>query len=95
MIEGMRNRHLDFLGQNIICQFKNEKLKLELKQCAKEIGCHIWEAEPGSCDIVAIPAMISIIDRRTVGKDAWNIYMKACKDGMDDPPCLIIDSLKN
>jgi hypothetical protein len=91
MNEGTRREDAYYLGQNIFAQFTHGKLWVELKNCAKEIGCHIWDGEPGSTDILALSAIIVIVDRRTIGKEEWQIY---CREFFDDAPCLIIDNLK-
>lgn len=80
-----------FLGQNIFAQFNHTKLWVALEKCAKEIGCHIWDGEPGSPDILALSAFIVIVDRRSIGKEEWQIY---CREFFDDAPCLIVDNLK-
>ena len=95
MTTGVRREDVYSLGQTIFCQFNNKILKLALEECAKEIGCHIWNGAPGSPDIVAIPAFIVIVDRQTVGKELWSDYVKFCEEVDDDVPCLIVDSLKD
>ena len=80
-----------FLGQFIFAQFNHPKLWVALKKCAKEIGCHILEGEPDSPDILALSALIVIVDRRIIGIEEWQIY---CREFFDDAPCLIVDNLK-
>jgi hypothetical protein len=80
-----------FLGQHIFAQFNHPELWVALEKCAKEIGCHIWDGEPGSPDILALSAFIVIVDRRSIGKEEWQIY---CREFFDDAPCLIVDNLK-
>jgi hypothetical protein len=95
MSSGVRRQDTYSLGQTIFCQFNHKMLKAAVKECAKDIGCHIWNGEPGSPDIIAIPSFIKIIDRRTVGKEFWKDYVEYCKEVDDNEPCMIVDAIKD
>jgi hypothetical protein len=79
----------------IFAQFENEELKRALEECAQEIDCKIWYGEPGSPDIVAIGHFVEVIEWPLLGKEIWDLYLKYCKETIDDDtPCIIIDNNK-
>jgi len=81
--------------RTIFCQVFHEGLKSALEQCAKEIACYVYQGEPGSLDIVAIPAFVIIVDRARVGVEEWKTYVEYSDEAWDDVPCLIVDTMKN
>ena len=77
--------------RTIFCQFENPTLKKEIEQLAKGLSCRVYHGEPGSFDIIGIPYFVSIVDRRVVGRQAWETYLEYCRETGDKTPCLIID----
>jgi hypothetical protein len=79
------------LDKTIFCQFDNPNLKREIEKLAKDLGCRVYHGEPGSFDIIGVPYFVSIVERRLVGKQAWETYLEYCRNTGDKTPCLIID----
>jgi hypothetical protein len=79
------------LDRTIFCQFDNLILKGEIEKLARDLGCRVVHGEPGSFDIIGVPCFISIVDRRVVGRLAWETFLDYRQETGDQTPCLIID----
>jgi hypothetical protein len=55
----------------------------------------VYHGERGSLDIIAIPALVVIVDRACVGVKEWKSYVGYCDEAWEDVPCLIVDKMKN
>jgi len=75
----------------IFAKFDNDALAAALEKCAKRIGCSVFWGEDPS-DIIAIPFLVGVIDRRSLGEGAWQSYLEYLEEVFDEK--LIIDDGK-
>jgi hypothetical protein len=90
--KGLQGYRLD---RTIFCQFDNEPLNSEIEKIANDLGCRVFHGDPGSFDIIGVPCFISIVDRRLVGRLAWDTFLGYRRETGDHTPCLVIDSRGN
>ena len=88
-------------SQTIFTIFDNEELKSALKKWARDNGCQITIGE-NIPDIVAIPFFACVIDRKVIGKEAWELYLEYRQVDGDDPDyvplfkaCIIVDGIRD
>ena len=79
------------LDKTIFCQFDNARLKGEIEKLAEDLGCRVYTGESGTFDIIGVPYFVSVVDRRLIGRQAWETYLEYCRVTGDQTPCLIID----
>lgn len=79
------------LDRTIFCQFDNPALKREIEKLANGLGCRVYYGKPDTFDIIGVPYFVAIIDRKLVGREAWEAYLEYCRQTGDQTPCLIID----
>jgi len=69
-------------GRLIFAKFDNDALATALEKCAKRIGCVVfWGEDPP--DIIAIPYLLGVIDRRSLGEGAWQSYLEYLEEVFD------------
>lgn len=87
-------------SQTIFTSFDDQELKSELENWAGKHNCQITVSE-SIPDIVAIPFFACVIDRRVLGKEAWDLFLEIRRDGDEsmfsnfNACSIIIDGLRN
>jgi hypothetical protein len=88
-------------SQTIFTVFDNKELKTEIEKWAGENGYQITIGE-SIFDIVFIPFFVCVIDRRLLGKEAWDLYLEVREINNTDQSyaslfkaCIIVDGIRD
>lgn len=82
-------------NETIFCQFDNKELLAVIEKHAKELGCRVYQGEPGTHDILAAASyFVAIVDRNIVGEEIWDCYSDYCNYVNNTKPIIFLDKLE-